>query len=250
MNEIILNDNFVFNNYIFTHRHYTDNRKGSPRNYLAYMIKGQVKIVSDSKTMLINEGDVFYIPKNLSYQSYWYGEGEINFLSFGFLSLNTNENLKFELQVVPCEKQIIEKILAIPTQGKNVNCKTLSLFYDVMSAINPNLKYQSESKDEIIVEKIEHCIQKNPHCSIAEVASMCMISEPYLYTLFKKVTHITPNDYKQKILCEMGIELLLTTDKKIEEITTILKFSSSSYFRKVFFKHMGMTPREARHITL
>jgi len=75
---------------------------------------------------------------------------------------------------------------------------------------------------------------------------MCMISEPYLYTLFKKVTHITPNDYKQKILCEMGIELLLTTDKKIEEITTILKFSSSSYFRKVLKKHTGLTPREIK----
>ena len=246
MNRIIFSDNFKFFNLKFTGCHYTDNRKGSPMNYLAYMIKGDANIVSENKTIQIQEGDVFYIPKNLSYQSYWHGDDEIDFLSFGFLELNTKENTKFELQRIPCDKKVTEKIIQIPTSGETVDCKTLSLFYDVMSEIIPNLTYSSENKEEITVEKIKHCIRSHPYSSLHEIAGLCAVSEPYLYALFKKITHTTPNDYRQKVLCEMGMELLLTTDKKVEEITDLVHFSSSSYFRKVLKKHTGSTPREIR----
>ena len=67
-----------------------------------------------------------------------------------------------------------------------------------------------------------------------------------MYEIFKKATGITPNDYKQKVLCDEGIELLLTTNKKVEEIASLTNFSSSSYFRKVLKKHTGSTPREIR----
>ena len=36
------------------------------------------------------------------------------------------------------------------------------------------------------------------------------------------------------------------TDKKIEEISSMLNFSSSSYFRKILKQHTGKTPREIR----
>lgn len=246
MKDIISYDNFNFLNLKFTNRHYTDNRNGSPMNYLAYMIKGHAKIVSEDKTLHIREGDAFFIPKNLSYQSYWYGDDEIDFLSFGFLELNTKEYGKYELQIIPCNKKVEKKIINIPTKGNNADCKTLSIFYDVMSEIIPSLKCSFENNKEMIVNKIKNCIRKNPFSSLSDIADMCKISKPYLYALFKEYTHMTPNNFRQKILCDMGIELLLTTDKKIEEITDIINFSSSSYFRKVLKKHTGSTPREIR----
>ena len=244
MKSTVFSDDFVFLNITFNKYHYTDNRKGSPLNYLAYMKQGEAKIVSENKTIRISAGDIFYIPKNLGYQSYWYGNDKIDFLSFGFQKLNTKENTKFDLQIIHNNKTA-NKLMKIPTNG-NVNCKALSRFYDVMSELIPTLKSSDESNEEILVERIKYCIRSHPHCSLPEIASMCMISEPYLYALFKKIEHITPNDYRQKVLCDIGIELLLTTDKKIEEITNVLNFSSSSYFRKVLKKHTGYTPREIR----
>ncbi len=55
-----------------------------------------------------------------------------------------------------------------------------------------------------------------------------------------------PNEYRQRRLCECGIELLISTDKNLEEIATLLDFSSGSYFRRVLKKHTGKTPREIR----
>jgi len=246
MNNTILNDKFIFSHLRFNEYHYTDNRKGSPMNYLAYMIKGHAKIVSNHKTITVNEGDVFFIPKELSYQSYWYGNNEISFLSFGFSELGTKENTKFDLQTIPSNIKLINKLVSIPTNGNKVKCKGLSIFYDVMSDVIPYLTYPAESKDEMTVDKIKRCIRSHPHCSLSEIANMCTISQPYLYSLFKKIAHITPNDYRQKVLCEMGVDLLSTTDKKVEEIADMLGFSSSSYFRKVLKKHTKSTPRELR----
>ncbi len=238
---------FIFLNIKFDKYHHTDQRKGAPMNYLAYMIEGTAKIVSENRTINIKEGDVFYIPKNLSYQSYWYGTDVIDFLSFGYLSLHTSENIKAGLQTVPCSKETLNKILKIPTKGNNVDLKALCQFYEVMDEISPILECSCDNNEEIIADRIKKCITDYPHLSNAEIAKKCAISESYVYPVFKKMTRLTPNDYKQKVLCEKGIELLLTTNKKVEEISDMLKFSSSSYFRKVLKKHTGSTPREIRN---
>ena len=246
MNDIDLYYNFAFFNLKFDKYHYTDATAGVDRNYVAYMNKGSAKIVSKHKTIYINEGDVFCIPQNLCYQSYWYGNDEVDFLSFGFKKLFTNESLNFELQLIPCSNRTKDKLKSICTNGANVSCKDAGAFYDAMSDIFPLLTYKAQNKDKILVDKIKNCIRDNYNCSISQIADMCGISEPYLYSVFKKHTNTTPNEFRQNIVCEKAVELLLTTDKKAEDISSMLNFSSSSYFRKVIKKHTGKTPREIR----
>ena len=245
-NNTLFSYNFYFMHLNFLNYHYTDNRKGSPMNYLAYLIKGTAKIVSENKTLHLNEGDVFYIPKNLPYQSYWYGKGDIEFLSYGFQDLQLGENTNFELQTIHCTPELVEKIKSLPTPGKIVSCEALSRFYTVMSEIHPILEYASKDHEEFIVKRVMNNIQKFPFHTLPEIAKLCDISESYMYMLFKKVLHTTPNSYRQQILCEMGIRLLQTTDKSVEDICSMLNFSSSSYFRKVLKKHTGKAPRDIR----
>ena len=95
MSEIFQNDNFIFRRIRFDKYHYTDNSKGAPMNYIAYMLKGRAEIVSKHRTIKINEGDIFFIPINLPYESYWYGDNEIEFLSFGFSKIEVKEKLNF-----------------------------------------------------------------------------------------------------------------------------------------------------------
>jgi len=74
-----LYSDFCFLKVTFNKYHYTDNRIGSPYHYFAYMEKGTARIVTKDKTISIKEGDIFYIPKSLGYQSYWYGNEEVAF---------------------------------------------------------------------------------------------------------------------------------------------------------------------------
>ena len=103
-----------------------------------------------------------------------------------------------------------------------------------------------ENGKKIKLDKIKNYIQKNPLSPLYEAAEKCGISTPYLYLLFKN-EETTPNEFKQKVLCDKAANLLTVTDKPIEEISSELGFSSSSYFRKILKKHLGQTPREIRN---
>lgn len=216
-------------------------------NYIAYMLKGNVKIVSEQDTIRADEGEVFFIPINLSYRSYWYRCDEIEFLSFGFANTEAKEKLNFKLQNIDCGEEIKKLILSIPTEGNAISCKALSIFYGALSKLIPYLlRNQTISKKQEIIDRAKRYISANADCSACDVARHCNISEPYLYMLFKEKAGCTPNDYKLKVKCKKGVEYLLTTDKNIEEISALAGFSSASHFRRVLKARIGLTPKEIR----
>lgn len=243
-NNILLYDKFSFNKFVLYEKHYTDQRDGCPYNYIAYMLSGSAKIVSKDKTIYIKQGDVFHIPIGLMYQSYWYGEN-ISFYSFGYTELFAADEKKFSLQVIECDEKIKTFLKSIPTEGNNVTCRAISLFYEAAATLFPKMKSENVSRREGIREKIKEQITLHPHAQIPQIAKECGISEAYLYSLFKN-----PNNFRQKILVEKGVHLLLTTDKKVEEIAGMLNFSSASYFRAVMKKHIGKTPSQVRKVNL
>ena len=57
---------------------------------------------------------------------------------------------------------------------------------------------------------------------------------------------MSPGDYRYMQLCRMAEKILLTTDKKVEDVAELLGFSSASYFRKTLKKYVGKTPKEIR----
>ncbi len=244
MNRNILYNNFYFNKYHYKGYRYTDNTKGSPLNYLACMLKGKCKIASIENTIEVNEGEAFYIPKGLPYESYWYGNDDISFLSFGFDRLDTSDKTQLKLQVIECSEALRDRIMQLSVS--DTSCKTLAEFYSIMSELLPVMEQKEIKRDELLLKKAIDYIEFNADCSVGDIARAVHISEPYVYVLFKKHLGTTPNDYRQKFICEKGRQLLLSTNKTVEEISEMLKISSASYLRKLLKKHIGMTPREIR----
>ena len=99
---------------------------------------------------------------------------------------------------------------------------------------------------ELLVLKACAYMQKDPHARIGQVAMHCDVSIASLYSTFKKQLGITPNAMRQRVLCDAAQELLVTTDLPVEDISSRLGFSSSSYFRKVLRQHTGKTPLQLR----
>lgn len=241
-----LYSNFCFLKINFNKFHYTDNRQGSPYNYFAYMQKGSAKIVSKDKTIFVNEGELFYIPQNLGYQSYWYGDEEISFFSYGCSDLFAYDARLLDLQVIECPHEISDKLISIPADGANILMHNIGVFFSIVADLLPYMKKISLSTEKNIIAKAKKYLQSNPHCSNKQLAAECNISLPYLYKIFKAHDGETPNSYRQKALCNQAANLLTGTDLSIEQISSILNFSSSVYFRKIFKEHVGQTPREFR----
>ena len=250
MAQSFLSDYHGFFHIHFQNYHYTDARNGCNVHYLALMLKGTARIVCEDQTLELKEGDAFFFPKGLRYQSYWYGEPDIDFLSFGFSTMPAGDRKNYTLQTIPDPSTLPELLRKIPTTGQTVDSYTLSLFYSALSQAVTHMQWVPSSTGQGLANTAADYIRNHPHAPIPEVAQACGISEPHLYATFRNSRGVTPNDYRQSILCQLAVELLTTTDKTVEEISDALHFSSASYFRKVLRKHTGLTPKQIRQNAL
>ena len=245
MNEVFFSDNLNFHTHSFNRYHYTDNRAGSPHHYLAYMQSGHSRIVSDGITLEIEPNDIFYIPKGLPYQSYWWTDDTVTFKSFGFEFFPESRTRQFLLQKIHCCEELRQRILHIPTEAA-ADSALIGTFYSVLSDLLPVLAYNSATPGAEIVEKAKKYVYGNIHCHVGDIARHCFLSESTLYSIFKKEIGLSPNELIRKIRCEKAVFLLTTTNGSVQEISDALGFSSTSYFRKVLHLYTGKTPREIR----
>ena len=111
------------------------------------------------------------------------------------------------------------------------------------------MKISEKSLINPLIEKAIQLMTNNPNMKIFEVAKACNISEPGIYSIFKRQLGKTPNEVRLEILCNKAVNLLTTTNKSVQEISDLLSFSSTSYFRKTLHKYTGKTPREIRKKT-
>ena len=245
MNDIFFSNSFAFRTYSFDKFHYTDNRTGALSHYFAYMISGNCKITTKKEVVYINEGDVFYIPNESCYQSYWYGTPKIKFISLGFVYMPNFDNKSYPIQVIQKNDKIIElfQMIANKTQLTPADIGT---FYTLSGILIPLMSSVTLCRTREIVEETKKYLFQHPFAQTSELARNCAISEAALYSAFKKSSDITVNRLRNRIILEKAKEMLIATDKSIEYISELMGFSSTSYFRKKFKGYFNMTPGEMR----
>ncbi len=239
---------FYFRRYRRHKYYFTDHFKtnGSPGHFIARMIRGSAKLKTRNKTVTVSEGDIFYIPNGLKYQSFWYGdaENEILFDSFRFLNFPVLDSYNYSLQVIHCSDSAKELLLSLSGE-MSVNCTTVGKLYLFLGEVLGGMEQRAKHYNDIADIALDY-MHSNTDFRISDVADHCKVSESTLYGVFKKAYNTTPIEKKQEIFCRRATELLITTNLSVEEISEQLNFSSSSYFRKIFKKHTGKTPLQVR----
>jgi len=82
--------------------------------------------------------------------------------------------------------------------------------------------------------------------TLDEVAKKINLSPNYLSKKFKKVTGVTFKEYLNHIRIKQSYQALLTTDDSITKIAFDCGFNSSNYFKDIFRKANGVSPRTFR----
>jgi len=82
--------------------------------------------------------------------------------------------------------------------------------------------------------------------TLNEVAESINLSPTYLSKKFRKVTGVTFKEYVNYIRIKQASQALLTTDDSITSIALNCGFNSSNYFKDIFRRMNGVSPRTFR----
>lgn len=244
-----------FNSFTFVHIHFTKERinkiDSAGGNFIALMFEGNAVLTSKKEEIRVKEGNVFFIPERLKYQSHWIPDqsGNVSFLSLRFDLLPINTSKHYILQIINCTEEE-KKILHFINQNLAVNSSTVGALYSFLGLIENRMKFRETEKGDLLLENTLEFMENNIQSSVGDIARYCKKSETAIYNLFKEKLGTTPVEIKHKILCRKATEMLRGTDLKIEDISEKLGFSSSIYFRKILKEQTGKTPSQIRKESL
>ena len=106
------------------------------------------------------------------------------------------------------------------------------------------------SADAIFIQKALQIIEKHISESSFSVESFSKelgISTQHLYRKLKGLTGESTNDFIRSIRLKRAVQLLISTQKSVSEISFEIGFNDTKYFSKVFKDIFGMNPTEYRN---
>lgn len=213
---------------------------------IGYILDGNAEFLYKGKTILATKGDLIYIAPETSYYSLWKGFPDIKLYSITFKLNNIIDYMDYRFQIIhDFPKSLFDNVY----KYNNTDFfKTMSNMYALLSAVYSVLQKGSyNSKYEKIAPSIYFIEENyNKNFSVKELSDLCNYSEARFFSLFKEVTEVTPIEYKHNIIIQYALKYLAETQMSVEQISSLLGFSSSNYFRKIFYKHTHITPKEVR----
>lgn len=117
---------------------------------------------------------------------------------------------------------------------------------NILTLTGEYLKNYKGKSQFALVQKTINYIHKNfsTISSIEEIASQLFVSYSHLRNVFKKELGITIYDYLLSVRMEEAKKLLSTSKMNLTQIAYKVGYSDYDYFKTVFAKYNGITPRE------
>lgn len=250
MNNISFYKSFAFRVYSYNNYRHTDNSKGIDAHFFARMLSGRARIVTDTREELIIEtGDIFYLPMDMRYHSYWYGDPDndnrIEWESYKFSVFPIGSQKRYKPQKIAADAEAVE-ILDRLANDKTVSPSSVGYLYMFLSRVLPYMQESNRDPKEALMKMAKNYIAEHPDLKVPELAKYCGMSESGLYAFFQKHEKTTPIGMKNKMKAEEAVVLLQSTNLSVEEISTRLGFNTSAYFRKIIKQQTGKTPMRIR----
>lgn len=118
---------------------------------------------------------------------------------------------------------------------------------EAVEAICGTYQRMSGNKQDLVL-KVKELIEKNyqQDISLAMLAQLFYVSQPYLSKIFKQETGTNLNAYITEVRMQKAKYLLEETDKKVFEIAHMVGYEDANYFAKVYKKYTGILPSDYR----
>lgn len=234
--------NFIVERMLTTRSTIGGLQNGFPSPRLAYIVEGECVCLSPDGELHLKKGDVWSLPAKKSYKSIWTATPYIEFYyiqyEVDFKTLNVNHFKKIEnLDVYSDFKAIYES---------NNDFERLSYFYKIMSATYSLIADDNSVNVETIRPALEFLhLNYDKSFKVESLSSLCMMSQSKFFNEFKKITGLSPIEYKNNLKITKAVEMILS-GFTLEETCEKLDYSSPSFLRRQMKKFLGKTPREIK----
>ena len=158
-------------------------------------------------------------------------------------------NAIFEQYPVNCTNTIdfdVRKLDEMIESFEVSDCKDERLLADIISLLE-KASPRDESKQHII-DRVQKYIQSNlmHDVSLSSIAEYMNVSKYYLSHLFKSVTGITITEFRNELRITAAKNMLIHSQKSIEEIAEEMGFSTAAYFTEIFTRAEKIPPSKYR----
>ena len=228
-----------------------------------YLLSGQCHFLLKDTVYELEKGDlVFIAPGELHHSLYNEGENcEICMIYFKkeHLLINSQDNTLSFMGSVPALyresfvgllSRMISEYAGIDEYSDaflSVHLQELLLMLKRHSVLDEKEPALLHSRDADILLATKY-IYKNfkQHLSLEEVSNVASLSPTYFSKKFKQTTGMGFKEYLNYVRLKHAQAALLTTDSTITEIALEYGFNDSNYFKDLFKKVYGKSPREFR----
>ena len=228
--------------------------EGYPCHQILYSTKGSGNLLLDGEEHLISSNTAVFMPA--LYPHEYYPNEDIWDLHWVVPSGYASEDIlqKFGL-TKPCiyslsETKMLEHIFrkmheALRADSVFGNYRASGFLYDFLIEFYRLISAESTSgaPNSALMKAVDHI---NYHfaseITMDELCAVSGVSKQYLCLLFRNTLNSRPIEYIAKRRIQAAKELLISTDKSIEDISAEVGFCTASYFCKLFKRYEGMTP--------
>lgn len=206
----------------------------------------QTFILDDGTELVTKKGDIIYLPPDVTYISKWEENPKGKAVSVMF-SMVGGWVISDRMFVISNDKygiylNLFLSLADIFEKGRlGYKAKGQALFWEIYHDILTDIL--AKNKNDTSISKGILYIENNymNDIDIDKIAKMCFTSPATFRRKFKKITGMSPVEYKNMLKIKKASELLKTGAFSVSEVAKEVNIEDIYYFSKMFKKYMGET---------
>ena len=226
------------------------------RERFFYIVKG--KIIFDDgtgKEKIFKEGDVVYLPYNVTYRSRWDTAENGKYLSINFILRDENGGIiSFANNITLLLSDRKKEFLALFRELRKswfegsygYKLEMRSKFYEVLYRLSVNAEYSSLKSSRNTIYRAILYLENNYllDITVEELAEMINVKECMFRRAFKAEKGMSPVKYRNMLRLKKAYEMLSSGEYSVVETAISTNFDDPGYFSKLFKKQFGISPSE------
>ena len=214
-------------------------------------LSGQMRYDFEDKSIVINPGEMLFVPEGKTYQYTTLSEEKSMYTSINFTANIENPEVRlYSLENFYEAEYIMSNFSELWRFGTpSDKYKCFSMFYDLVSYVSniEHSSYSDKHKYHIIDPAVEYLKKHIYDTSLKtdRLHSLCGISDTYFRKIFIARFRTNPQNYIISKRISYAKSIIDSGDyETIKEVAYMVGYSDPLYFGKTFKKIYGVNPSE------